>query len=489
MAFQYCPQCGSKLQPGFKFCPSCGEKIPNLVDFPETELSGISNAVRKLSTQVELKTQDITLTDSSSDPSSSSSSPSSALISFPNRSKRRSAVSKTYSPSTPPKPAANKTEKSECSHTQLINSPRIIEQNPVPSPRKRKAALDGEVEEEQKKILSPPPKTPPSGKGKRSKRLCALEPLPEGMEFCDQSGKKWTLRKLLSQSDMELTYEVQQGGVRSSSNDSKHIVRLGAKDGQLYKEQNFLQRAAKPAAVEKWMKKLGLDFLGIATSVGFGVHEAYRFLIFPDMGCTLQSVLHTQSPSEREVLQLALRLIDALEFIHENEYVHADIHAGNIYISTRGHTRVFLSGFCHAFRFCPGGKHVEYREGSQMPHQGNINFISVDSHKGAAPSRRSDLQSLGFCLLFWLTGDLPWSLNTQSGSTVSAMKERYMADIPALMKYCFKKKKASGALQSYLSQVISLHYTEKPNYSVLKQELDEALQKLGGTLGEALNLR
>ncbi|KAI5085311.1 hypothetical protein C0J45_24291, partial [Silurus meridionalis] len=62
MAFQYCPQCGSKLQPGFKFCPSCGEKIPNLVDFPETELSGISNAVRKLSTQVELKTQDITLT-------------------------------------------------------------------------------------------------------------------------------------------------------------------------------------------------------------------------------------------------------------------------------------------------------------------------------------------------------------------------------------------------------------------------------------------
>jgi len=24
----FCPQCGSKLQPAFKFCPSCGERLP-----------------------------------------------------------------------------------------------------------------------------------------------------------------------------------------------------------------------------------------------------------------------------------------------------------------------------------------------------------------------------------------------------------------------------------------------------------------------------
>lgn len=27
MPFQFCPQCGTKLQPDFKFCPSCGERI------------------------------------------------------------------------------------------------------------------------------------------------------------------------------------------------------------------------------------------------------------------------------------------------------------------------------------------------------------------------------------------------------------------------------------------------------------------------------
>ncbi|XP_053491216.1 inactive serine/threonine-protein kinase VRK3 [Ictalurus furcatus] len=485
MPLHYCPQCGTKLQPGFKFCPCCGGKLPSLLDLPEstnTEVSEVPDAVCELSTQVGLMsaapvlTQDITLTDASGDPSSSSSSPpssSSALTRSSIRSRRRSAVRKTCSASTPPKPATNK------------------DQNAVPWNRKLKASPEAKDEEEQKKVFLPSPQTPPSGKAKRMKRVSAVEPVQEGLELCDQSGKKWRLGKLLSQMDAELTYEVQQIGVRSSSNESKHIMRLGAKDGQLFNEQNCLQRAAKPAVVEKWMKKLGLDFLGIPSCVGFGLHETYRFLIFPDMGCTLQSVLDTQkqSLSEREVLQLALRLLDALEFLHESEYVHADIHAGNIYISTQGHSQVFLSGFGHAFRFCPGGKHVEYREGGRTPHQGNLNFISVDSHKGTGPSRRSDLQSLGFCLLLWMTGSLPWSPVTQSGSAVSAQKERYMSDIPGLMSYCFKKRKVSSALQSYLSQVMSLHYTEKPDYSALKQDLNKSLQDLGGTLRDALICR
>lgn len=53
-----------------------------------------------------------------------------------------------------------------------------------------------------------------------------------------------------------------------------------------------------------------------------------------------------------------------------------------------GCAQVFLVGYCHAFRFCPGGKHVEYREDSKSPHEGALEFISLDAHKGAgAPSQ------------------------------------------------------------------------------------------------------
>lgn len=53
---------------------------------------------------------------------------------------------------------------------------------------------------------------------------------------------------------------------------------------------------------------------------------------------------------------------------------------------------MFLVGYNHAFRFCPGGKHVEYREHSKTPHEGAIEFISLDMHKGAGESLVSGKQ-------------------------------------------------------------------------------------------------
>ncbi|XP_035386541.1 inactive serine/threonine-protein kinase VRK3 isoform X2 [Electrophorus electricus] len=478
MLLHYCPQCGSKLQPGFKFCPACGEKLPcPMVDPAEpAELApGPPHPAG---------TREVNL-------GAVKASASSTLTRSPIRTTRRRSIKMPSSPA--PTPVA------------LLQTAPHADQKTLKSPRKRKTTPDNLEESEPNEVSSPqtpqPSQTPPSpssqslpsakGRGKRAKRVCAVEPVQEGTEVCDQSGKKWRLVKLLYQTEVELTYEVQQASRGTTSDDWMHILRMGTKDGQMFVEQNFLQRAAKPIAVEKWMKKYSMDFLGIPACVGFGIYETYRFLIFPDMGQTLQSVVdREESLPERAVLQLAIQLLDALEFIHENEYAHADLHAGNIYVTTNGQrTKVFLSGFGHAFRFCPGGNHVEYRESSRTPHQGNLNFISVDSHKGVGPSRRSDVQSLGYCLLSWMTGTLPWGGITQRNSAIFAEKERYMSDIHGLMSYCFKKRKVSGALQCYLTQAMGLNYTEKPNYSLLKTGLNESLQKMGGRVSDPLVYR
>ncbi|XP_055755548.1 inactive serine/threonine-protein kinase VRK3 [Salvelinus fontinalis] len=318
------------------------------------------------------------------------------------------------------------------------------------------------------------------GKAKKAKRACAVEPLLEGDELCDTTGRKWRLVKLLSQSDAEMFYGVQQNGQGANSSDYKHILKLGAKDGKMFNEQNFLQRAAKPSSVDKWIKHAKMDFLGIPSCVGFGLHaDSYRFLIFSSMGQTLQSFMDEGEGllSEEVVLQLACRVLDVLEFIHENEYVHADIHAENIYISPAQQTKVYLAGYCHAFRYCPGGRHVEYRDGSRTPHEGAIDFISLESHKGAGPSRRSDLQAL------------PWTSLTHTPARVATEKERYMEDVPGLLSHCFGQKKVSSALQVYLSQVMALQYSDQPDYRTLRTGLSAALQKLGGSLEQPLDLQ
>ncbi|TNM91143.1 hypothetical protein fugu_003432 [Takifugu bimaculatus] len=331
------------------------------------------------------------------------------------------------------------------------------------------------------------PKSPFKGKNKakKVKYAPAVAPLQEGEELSDTTGRRWTLVKLLSQSATEVIYEVS----RSGSRESNHILKLGAKHGRIFNEQNFLQRAAKPASVEKWIKQNKMDFLGIPPCVGFGLHaDSYRFLIFSNMGGSLQSFLEEEKKllSETTVLQLACRILDVLHYIHTNEYVHADVNAENIYIQDGGKTEIFLVGYCHAFRFCPGGKHVEYREDSKTPHEGALEFISLDTHKGAAPSRRSDLQSLAYCMLHWHTGTLPWSGLTHPDK-VAAAKQRYMEDVPALLSHCFGKKRVSSALRTYVSAAMALQYAELPDYAALRGGLAEELLQQGGSMEQPLS--
>ncbi|NXS47227.1 VRK3 kinase, partial [Balaeniceps rex] len=272
----------------------------------------------------------------------------------------------------------------------------------------------------------------------------------------------------------------------------RYSLKLDVKDGKIYNEQNFFQRAAKAGTVEKWKKWHSVPLLGIPNCIGFGLHaDSYRFLVFSDLGRTLQSVLNDglHLLKEKAAFQIVVRLLDCLEYIHENEYVHGDITAENIYLNPADLTQVTLAGYCLAFRYCPGGKHVAQRKGSRTPHEGTIEFISLDSHKGAGPSRRSDLESLGYCLLKWLCGFLPWSDELDKVETVVEKKEKYKGDVKCLLRLCFRQRSIPDALQSYLQQVMALEYEEKPEYEDLRQLFKKPLEKMKASAYDSLDIK
>ncbi|KFU95232.1 Inactive serine/threonine-protein kinase VRK3, partial [Chaetura pelagica] len=272
----------------------------------------------------------------------------------------------------------------------------------------------------------------------------------------------------------------------------RYSLKLDVKDGRIYNEQNFFQRAAKAGTVEKWKKWHSVPLLGIPKCLGFGLHaESYRFLVFSDLGRTLQSVLNDGLDllKEKAAFQIAVRLLDCLEYIHENEYVHGDITAENIYLNPADLTQVTLADYCFAFRYCPGGKHVPLREGSRTPHEGTTEFISLDSHNGAGPSRRSDLESLGYCLLKWLSGSLPWSAELDKIETVVEKKEKYKGDVICLLRLCFRQKPIPDALQRYLQHVMALGYEDKPDYEALRQLFKQPLEKMRASAYDPVDIK
>ncbi|KAK1161901.1 inactive serine/threonine-protein kinase VRK3-like isoform X1 [Acipenser oxyrinchus oxyrinchus] len=521
MIVRFCPHCGTKIEAGFKFCPSCGVMLPQQ-DPEETVTDSISQMAVSHASPYSASC-------STGQGSHIDLPPRSPLCTTPRKrvlfasvkeeEEKRVAESSVVSKSA----SADQSSPLSVTSRSPLRASRCARKRPGSSRVKEKDVHSSEPVPSPS--LSPPPPPPPppppapklrvsretssghKAKGKRARRMSGIEPLSENEVLTDTSNKKWRLAKLLEQSDCGILYGAVLYTSGACSEDYKYILKLAAKDGKIFNKQNFLQRAVKPAAgnffcpcfcpVNKWRKHHKMDFLGIPTCVGFGLHaDTYRFLILPNMGVTLQSIMgeNGASLSERAVLQVACRIIDVLEYIHDSEYVHADIRAANVYVDptdlkqASGLTcTVHLAGYCYAFRYSPSGNHVEYRELSRTPHEGAVEFLSIDSHKGAGPSRRSDLQSLGYCMLKWMCGSLPWSDQIDNPSAVMAEKER-QTDVKGLLEQGFGKRKTSAALRVYLDQVMALGYNENPNYEELRNGIKDALQKLGASVQDPIDV-
>ena len=163
-----------------------------------------------------------------------------------------------------------------------------------------------------------------------------------------------------------------------------------------------------------------LNHLAIPRFIAQGIFvynkKEYRFLVIDRYQKDFQSVLE-KSPFRRinevELLCLMRQILYSLEYIHERGYSHGDIKGSNIMLNNEN--QAYLIDFGLAFRFKRDLKHHAYVIKPEMRHNGTIEYISNDAHDGAPISRRSDLETLGYCVMHWLCGTLPW-INMLSNS-------------------------------------------------------------------------
>uniref|UniRef100_A0A8C7TAJ7 non-specific serine/threonine protein kinase n=1 Tax=Oncorhynchus mykiss TaxID=8022 RepID=A0A8C7TAJ7_ONCMY len=320
-----------------------------------------------------------------------------------------------------------------------------------------------------------PPKAKAAGKGRGPEKRKLAEEFPPGEVLTDTGKKSWKLGAPIGQGGFGLLYLGKRGMATWEPSDN----------GPLFSELKFYMRAAKPDQIQSWMKSHKTKYLGVPKYWGSGLHEKggnrYRFMVMDRFGTDLQKKFEESGRRfpRKLVLQLGLRLLDILEYIHEHEYVHADIKASNLLLSHNNPNQVYLVDYGLAYRYSPEGILKEYKEDPKRCHDGTIEFTSIDAHKGVSPCRRSDLEILGYCMVQWLCSKLPWEDKLQDSLYVRDSKLRCRENVSDFMSQCFSPQDKPDELQKFVEEVKTLSYTDKPAYQKLRSILEAGLKSIG----------
>jgi len=155
-----------------------------------------------------------------------------------------------------------------------------------------------------------------------------------------------------------------------------------------------------------------LEIQGLPKFYGFGEKPDYYYLILEFLGPNLSQLLNYCGKKKftlGTICLLAMQMLNRIEYIHKRHFLHRDIKPENFLIGNEENTNtIYLIDFGLAKRFKDNktNQHIPYREG--RPFNGTARYASINAHLGLEQSRRDDLMSIGYILVYFLKGILPW---------------------------------------------------------------------------------
>jgi casein kinase 1 len=105
--------------------------------------------------------------------------------------------------------------------------------------------------------------------------------------------------------------------------------------------------------------------------------------------------------------------------------------------------------------------HIPYRK--NVDSCGTVRYISVNTHRGREQSRRDDLESLGYMLIYFARGRLPWQgfADTLNKFNRIGRKKRFVS----IKKLC---RGLPEEFREYLTFTRALKFKEQPDYDHLR---------------------
>ncbi|KAK9699826.1 hypothetical protein RND81_08G197900 [Saponaria officinalis] len=191
----------------------------------------------------------------------------------------------------------------------------------------------------------------------------------------------------------------------------------------------------------------------------------FYIMVMDMLGPSLWDVWNTNSHSMsiEMVACIAIEAISILEKLHSRGYVHGDVKPENFLLGPPGtpdEKKLFLVdlGLATKWRDTSSGLHVEYDQRPDV-FRGTVRYASVHAHLGRTGSRRDDLESLAYTLVFLLRGRLPWQGYQGENKGFLVCKKKMATSPETLCCFC------PQPFRQFVEYVVNLKFDEEPNYA------------------------
>ncbi|KAH8357975.1 casein kinase I [Drosophila serrata] len=167
----------------------------------------------------------------------------------------------------------------------------------------------------------------------------------------------------------------------------------------------------------------------------------------------------------KTVLLLGEQMLRRIQYVHDRGFLHRDIKPANFVMGVGTKNRVvYLIDFGLAKKYMDISTkvHIPYREERCLT--GTARYASISAHEGVESSRRDDMMSLGYILMYFNRGSLPWQ--RIEASTKHQQYERILEKKISVSNEVLCEG-FPGQFTVYLDLCRGMGFDERPDYDEL----------------------
>ena len=216
---------------------------------------------------------------------------------------------------------------------------------------------------------------------------------------------------------------------------------------------------------------------GIPKILSFGKNRKYNILVETLLGKTIYEYFTKNKNANtkmKDLCMVAIQIIDRIQYLHSKNIIHQDIKPENFLVGNPDTSIIYIIdfGLSKKYRSSRTGKLFSFSKNNKF--YGTMNFSSINAMKGYQMSRRDDMISIGYMLIYLINGKLPWSI-LEKGKLERFRKILSIKSNTTNEELC---KYLPIEFYEYMNYVKSLKFEEKPNYIYLRKLFLSVLDKM-----------